>query len=187
MIQATELTVVIMSNLFWLTDEQMERLKPFFPKSHGKPRVDDRRRFLLVGRRRRLHVVVEVPVLTRRQQCPVRSRPDPARPRVVEHEGVPRRDEGGPALGRQLTTMRGLVGEIAASTVAAASSTAGDRTNVATAGGCSFGVQGGRVRRSGGCRTVRREEAAGVALGHLAQGPALLRPDPTQAVAERLA
>ncbi|MCA3530908.1 MAG: IS5/IS1182 family transposase, partial [Paracoccus sp. (in: a-proteobacteria)] len=26
-----------MSNLFWLTDEQMERLKPFFPKSHGKP------------------------------------------------------------------------------------------------------------------------------------------------------
>ena len=32
-----------MSNLFWLTDEQMERLKPFFPKSLGKPRVDDRR------------------------------------------------------------------------------------------------------------------------------------------------
>ena len=30
-----------MSNLFWLTDEQMERLKPFFPKSHGTPRVDD--------------------------------------------------------------------------------------------------------------------------------------------------
>ena len=28
---------------FWLTDAQMERLKPFFPKSHGKPRVDDRR------------------------------------------------------------------------------------------------------------------------------------------------
>jgi transposase len=33
----------MMSNLFWLTDEQMERLKPFFPKSHGVPRVDDRR------------------------------------------------------------------------------------------------------------------------------------------------
>ena len=32
-----------MSDLYWLTDEQMERLKPFFPKSHGKPRVDDRR------------------------------------------------------------------------------------------------------------------------------------------------
>jgi transposase len=33
----------IMSNLYWLTDEQMARLRPFFPKSHGKPRVDDRR------------------------------------------------------------------------------------------------------------------------------------------------
>ena len=32
-----------MSNLYWLTEAQMERLKPFFPKSHGKPRVDDRR------------------------------------------------------------------------------------------------------------------------------------------------
>jgi transposase len=42
-IQGPELTGVMMSNLYWLTDEQMERLKPFFPKSHGKPRVDDRR------------------------------------------------------------------------------------------------------------------------------------------------
>ena len=32
-----------MSNLFWLTDAQMARLEPFFPRSHGKPRVDDRR------------------------------------------------------------------------------------------------------------------------------------------------
>jgi hypothetical protein len=24
-----------MSNLFWLTEAQMERLKPFFPTSHG--------------------------------------------------------------------------------------------------------------------------------------------------------
>lgn len=32
-----------MSNLYWLTYAQMERLKPFFPKSHGKHRVDDRR------------------------------------------------------------------------------------------------------------------------------------------------
>jgi hypothetical protein len=31
-----------MSDLFWLTDEQMERLRPFFLKSHGKPRVGDR-------------------------------------------------------------------------------------------------------------------------------------------------
>ncbi len=32
-----------MSNLFWLTEAQMDRLRPFFPKSHGRPRVDDRR------------------------------------------------------------------------------------------------------------------------------------------------
>ena len=32
-----------MSDLFWLTDAQMARLEPYFPKSHGKPRVDDRR------------------------------------------------------------------------------------------------------------------------------------------------
>ena len=32
-----------MSDLFWLTEEQVERLRPYFPKSHGKPRVDDRR------------------------------------------------------------------------------------------------------------------------------------------------
>jgi hypothetical protein len=30
-----------MSNLYWLTDEKMARLKPFFPKSHGVPGVDD--------------------------------------------------------------------------------------------------------------------------------------------------
>ena len=32
-----------MSDLYWLTDEQMARLKPFFPLSHGVPRVEDRR------------------------------------------------------------------------------------------------------------------------------------------------
>ena len=32
-----------MSDLFWLSDAQMARLEPFFPKSHGKTRVDDRR------------------------------------------------------------------------------------------------------------------------------------------------
>ncbi len=31
-----------MSGLFWLNDEQMARLEPFFPKSHGNPQVDDR-------------------------------------------------------------------------------------------------------------------------------------------------
>ena len=30
------------SDLYWLTDEQMARLQPYFPKSHGTPRVDDR-------------------------------------------------------------------------------------------------------------------------------------------------
>ena len=33
----------MMSNLFWLTEAQMARLQPYFPKSHGRPRVDDRR------------------------------------------------------------------------------------------------------------------------------------------------
>jgi len=32
-----------MSDLFWLSDERMARLEPCFPKSHGRPRVDDRR------------------------------------------------------------------------------------------------------------------------------------------------
>lgn len=32
-----------MSHLYWLTDAQMARLRPFFPRSHGTPRVDDRR------------------------------------------------------------------------------------------------------------------------------------------------
>ena len=26
-----------MSDLLWLTDGQMERLRPFFPRSHGNP------------------------------------------------------------------------------------------------------------------------------------------------------
>ncbi|GBR71515.1 IS5 family transposase [Gluconobacter kanchanaburiensis NBRC 103587] len=32
-----------MNDLYWLTGGQMERLQPFSPKSHGKPRVDGRR------------------------------------------------------------------------------------------------------------------------------------------------
>ena len=32
-----------MADLFWLTDMQMERLRPFFPKPRGRARVDDRR------------------------------------------------------------------------------------------------------------------------------------------------
>ena len=32
-----------MSDLFWLSQAQMCRIEPFFPLSHGVPRVDDRR------------------------------------------------------------------------------------------------------------------------------------------------
>ena len=32
-----------LGDLYWLIDEQIARLEPYFPKSHGKPRVDDRR------------------------------------------------------------------------------------------------------------------------------------------------
>jgi transposase len=31
-----------MSGQFWLSDEQVERLRPHFPKVRGKPRVDGR-------------------------------------------------------------------------------------------------------------------------------------------------
>jgi len=33
----------MMSNLYWLTAAQMERLRLFFPKSRGRAQVDDRR------------------------------------------------------------------------------------------------------------------------------------------------
>ena len=32
-----------MSDLIWLSDAQMRRIAPYFPQSHGVPRVDDRR------------------------------------------------------------------------------------------------------------------------------------------------
>ena len=32
-----------MSELYWLSEAQVDRLRPFFPKPRGKPRVDDRR------------------------------------------------------------------------------------------------------------------------------------------------
>jgi putative transposase len=34
---------VAMNDLFLLSDAQMRRIEPFFPLSHGVPRVDDRR------------------------------------------------------------------------------------------------------------------------------------------------
>lgn len=33
----------MLSALFWLTDKQMERPQPVFPKGHGKPGMRDRR------------------------------------------------------------------------------------------------------------------------------------------------
>jgi len=32
-----------MSDLFWLSDRQFVRMRPYFPLSHGVPRSDDRR------------------------------------------------------------------------------------------------------------------------------------------------
>ena len=32
-----------MSDLFWLSDLQLARMRPYFPLSHGIPRTDDRR------------------------------------------------------------------------------------------------------------------------------------------------
>lgn len=33
----------IVSNLYWLSEAQKGRLRPYFPKSRGRTRVDDRR------------------------------------------------------------------------------------------------------------------------------------------------
>ncbi len=32
-----------MSDMFWLSEAQLQRIRPYFPRSHGIPRVDDRR------------------------------------------------------------------------------------------------------------------------------------------------
>ncbi len=32
-----------MRDLYWLSEAQMRRISPYFPRSHGVPRVDDRR------------------------------------------------------------------------------------------------------------------------------------------------
>lgn len=50
-----------MSNLFWLTDAQMARLQPYFPKSHGRQRVDDGR-VLSLGMARKLGIMPVAPV-----------------------------------------------------------------------------------------------------------------------------
>jgi transposase len=42
-IHSLQLSGDIISNLYWLTEAQMERLQPYSPKSQGRARVDDRR------------------------------------------------------------------------------------------------------------------------------------------------
>ena len=32
-----------MTDLLWLSDQQLDRIQPYFPRSHGVPRVDDHR------------------------------------------------------------------------------------------------------------------------------------------------
>ncbi len=32
-----------MTDHYWLSEKQLTRIKPYFPRSHGVPRVDDRR------------------------------------------------------------------------------------------------------------------------------------------------
>jgi transposase len=43
MIHPPQLLGDIMSNLYWLTEAQMQRLRPYFPQSRGRARVDDLR------------------------------------------------------------------------------------------------------------------------------------------------
>jgi hypothetical protein len=39
-----------MTDLFLLSEAQMRRIEPFFPLSHGVPRVDNRREWVAVAR-----------------------------------------------------------------------------------------------------------------------------------------
>ena len=32
-----------MSDHYWISEAQVERIKPYFPRPHGRPRIDDRR------------------------------------------------------------------------------------------------------------------------------------------------
>ena len=43
MVHEPQLLRGTMSKLYWLTEEQMKRLRPCFPRSRSKSRVDDRR------------------------------------------------------------------------------------------------------------------------------------------------
>ncbi len=60
-----------MSILFWLTDEQMARLQQYFPKSHGRQRVDDRRVLsgIMFVNRNGLRGVMHRENMVRRRPC----------------------------------------------------------------------------------------------------------------------
>lgn len=64
MILAPELAGLMLTNLFWLTDTQKERLNPFLPKSHCRPRADERR--VLSRTNARLHAMTDA------DGCPLR-------------------------------------------------------------------------------------------------------------------
>ncbi|WOI32055.1 transposase [Tritonibacter scottomollicae] len=71
-----------MSDLFWLNDAQMARLEPYFPKSHGKPRVDDRR-------------VLSGIIFINRNGLRWRDAQDPVQPlKTMERQGHLRSDDG---------------------------------------------------------------------------------------------
>jgi transposase len=79
-----------MSDLFWLTEAQIARLEPYFPKSHGKPRVDDRR--ILSG-----IVFLNCNGLRRRDARDSMVRMDALQPlEAVERHGRFRPDDGWP-------------------------------------------------------------------------------------------
>lgn len=74
-----------MGDLFWLTDEQMERLRPFVPQSHGRPHADDRR-------------VLSGIVFVNRMECAGEMRPAP----MV----LPRRSTNGGSVGASVAYAR---------------------------------------------------------------------------------
>lgn len=76
---------------YWLSEAQIERLKPFLPKSHGKARVDDR------------HVLSGIIFINRNGLCWCDARweygpaKDPLQPlEALERQRSLRPDHGGP-------------------------------------------------------------------------------------------
>jgi hypothetical protein len=86
-----------MCDLFWLTDKQMERLTPFFPKSRGRARVDYRR--ILSG----IIFVNRNGLRLARRASRLRATQDPLQSLgSLEPHGGLRPDAGGPGRGRPI-------------------------------------------------------------------------------------